>query len=101
MEVSMRAMTQLMVEMGVAFRRGATARTSKPVLVGAVLLAACADVQARQVSAEFAEGSLAPAAEEMASAGVDGHTDSLPALIEIAQRHGFGYGISPDEVRDV
>jgi hypothetical protein len=54
-----------------------------------------------QVSVEFAEGSLAPAAEEMAAAGVDGSREGLATLVEIAQRHGFGYGISPDEVRDL
>jgi hypothetical protein len=37
----------------------------------------------------------------MAAAGVDGSLESAATLIEIAQRHGFGYGISPDEVRDL
>jgi hypothetical protein len=97
----MRAMTELMVEKTIGCLRGAAARTSKAVLVVLALLAASAEVQARQVSVEFAEGSLAPAAEEMAAAGVDGYANSLVALIEIAQRHGFGYGVSPEEVRDL
>jgi hypothetical protein len=54
-----------------------------------------------QVSVEFAEGNLAPAAEEMGNAGVDGSPESMATMIEIAQRYGFGYGISPDEVRDL
>ena len=54
-----------------------------------------------QVSAEFAEGSLAPAADEMGNAGVDGSPESMATMIEIAQWYGFGYGISPDEVRDL
>jgi hypothetical protein len=54
-----------------------------------------------QVSVEFAEGALAPAAEEMGAAGVDGSPDSMATMIEIAQRYGFGYGISPDEVREL
>jgi hypothetical protein len=54
-----------------------------------------------QVSPEFAEANLAPAAEEMAAAGVDGSLGTIATLIEIAQRHGFGYGISPDEVRQL
>ena len=97
----MRAMRQMVMEAGVMCVRPGTACTGKAVLVVAALLVACADVQARQVSVEFAEGSLAPAAEEMAAAGVDGYNLSLPALIEIAQRHGFGYGVSVDEVRDL
>ena len=97
----MRTMGQIVMEEGVARVRRGTGGTSTAALVFAALLAACADVQARQVSAEFAEGSLAPAAEEMAGAGVDGYSGSLPALIEIAQRHGFGYGVTVDEVRDL
>jgi hypothetical protein len=53
------------------------------------------------VTADFAENSLAPAAEEMANAGVDGSLETAATAIEIAQRHGFGYGISPDEVREL
>jgi hypothetical protein len=67
------------------------------VLVGVFMSAATAHAQ--EVNVEFAEGTLAPAAEEMAAAGVDGGLMSAATLIEIAQRHGFGYGISPDEVR--
>lgn len=67
------------------------------ILIGIVLGAATA--QAQDVNTEFAEGSLAPAAEEMAAAGVDGSIESAPMLLEIAQRYGFGYGISPDEAR--
>jgi hypothetical protein len=69
------------------------------ILVGVVMSAATAHAQ--DVSTEFAEGSLAPAAEEMAAAGVDGSIESAATLLEIAQRHGFGYGISPDEARDL
>ena len=69
------------------------------VLVGFFVGAATAHAQ--DVSVEFAEGTLAPAAEEMAAAGVDGSLESAATLIEIAQRYGFGYGISPDEVRDL
>jgi hypothetical protein len=97
----MRAMTEWMLKKTMACCCGGAAGTSRAVLVAVALLAACVDVQARQVSAEFAEGSLAPAAEEMAAVGVDGYNSSLAALIEIAQRHGFGYGISPEEVRDL
>jgi hypothetical protein len=64
------------------------------VLIGSVTAEA-------QVSVEFAEGSLAPAAEEMGNAGVDGSPGTMATMIEIAQRYGFGYGISPDEVRDL
>ena len=67
------------------------------ILVGILMGAATAHAQ--DVNVEFAEGSLAPAAEEMAAAGVDGSLESAATLLEIAQRHGFGYGISPDEVR--
>jgi hypothetical protein len=69
------------------------------VLVGFFVGAATAHAQ--DVSVEFAEGTLAPAAEEMAAAGVDGSLERAATLIEIAQRYGFGYGISPDEVRDL
>ena len=58
------------------------------ILVGIFVGAATAHAQ--EVNAEFAEGSLAPAAEEMAAAGVDGSIESAATLIEIAQRHGFG-----------
>lgn len=68
-------------------------------LVVAGLLAGSVSAQAQTLTTEFAVGNLAPAAQEMAAAGVDGSTDSLATLVEIAQRHGFGYGISPDEVR--
>jgi hypothetical protein len=64
-------------------------------------LVGAATAHAQEVNVAFAEGSLAPAAEEMAWAGVDGSLESAATLIEIAQRHGFGYGISPDEVRDL
>jgi len=70
------------------------------VFVAAIVVAGAIDVRA-QVSEEFAAGNLAPAAQEMAAAGVDGSTQSLATLIEIAQRYGFGYGISPDEVRAI
>jgi len=66
-----------------------------------VVLMLAVPVQAQTVTAEFAEGTLAPAAEEMAAAGVDGSLETAATLIEIAQRYGFGYGISPDEVRDL
>ena len=69
------------------------------VLLGILLHAVVA--QAQEVSIEFAENSLAPAAEEMAGAGVDGSLESAATAIEIAQRYGFGYGISPDEVREL
>jgi len=68
-------------------------------LVGAVLLAGSIDARAQALTPEFANRNLAPAAQEMARAGVDGSTRSLATLIEIAQRHGFGHGISPNEVR--
>ena len=67
------------------------------VLLGILMGAPTAHAQ--DVNVEFAEGSLAPAAEEMAAAGVDGSIESAATLLEIAQRHGFGHGISPDEVR--
>jgi hypothetical protein len=37
----------------------------------------------------------------MGNAGVDGSPGTMATMIEIAQRYGFGYGISPDEVRDL
>jgi len=69
------------------------------ILVG--IFAGAATAHAQDVNVEFAEGTLAPAAEEMAAAGVDGSLESAATLLEIAQRHGFGYGISPDEVRSL
>ena len=54
-----------------------------------------------QVSVEFAEGALVPAADEMGAAGVDGSAGTMATMIEIVQRYGFGYGISPDEVREL
>jgi hypothetical protein len=77
---------------------GGARRWNTPLAV-AVLLVGTVNVQAQSVTPEFAASALAPAAEEMADEGVDGSIDSLATLIEIAQRHGFGYGISPDEVR--
>ena len=68
-------------------------------LVVAGVLAGSVNAPAQTLTMEFAEGNLAPAAQEMAAAGVDGSAESLATIIEIAQRHGFGYGISPDEVR--
>jgi hypothetical protein len=65
-----------------------------------ILLSAAA-VRAQEVTVEFAENALAPAAEEMAAAGVDGSLETAAMAIEIAQRYGFGYGISPDEVRQM
>jgi len=79
--------------------RRAHARTAW--LIVATILAGSATVRAQAVNVEFAEGALAPAAEEMANAGVDGSLESAATLIEIAQRYGFGYGISPDEVREL
>jgi len=70
-------------------------------ILAAAIFSAAATVHAQEVSVEFAEATLAPAAEEMANAGVDGSIESAATLIEIAQRHGFGYGISPDEVREL
>jgi len=78
----------------------ARAHRARVGLAAAAVLIGAANAQA-QVSEEFAEGSLAPAAEEMAAAGVDGSREGLATLVEIAQRHGFGYGISPDEVREL
>jgi len=92
----MRAMAEMTTgrEAAISGRRGGMAL----ILVGSVLMGA-ATAHAQDVNVEFAEGSLAPAAEEMAAAGVDGSIESAATLLEIAQRHGFGYGISPDEVR--
>ena len=64
------------------------------VLVVAAVLIGSVTAEA-QISVEFAEGSLAPAAEEMGNAGVDGSPGTMATMIEIAQRYGFGYGISP------
>ena len=78
---------------------GDAARWGRAALVAAaIVIAGVVEVRAQAVSPEFAAGNLAPAAQEMAAAGVDGSTGSLATLIEIAQRYGFGYGISPDEV---
>jgi hypothetical protein len=81
-----------------AARLGRVARWNASLVV-AGLLAGSVNAPAQTLTMEFAEGNLAPAAQEMAAAGVDGSTESLATIIEIAQRHGFGYGISPDEVR--
>jgi hypothetical protein len=70
-------------------------------LMAAAIVAGAATVHAQEVTVEYAESTLAPAAEEMANAGVDGSVESAATLIEIAQRYGFGYGISPDEVREL
>ena len=87
----MRTMTDL--------ERGFKAKRASLVL--ALLILGAATAHAQQVSAEFAEGTLAPAAEEMVNAGVDGSLESAATALEIAQRYGFGYGISPDEVREL
>jgi hypothetical protein len=92
----MRTMAEMAT--GLAAVSGSRARMAL-ILVG--IVAGAAPAQAQDVNVEFAEGSLAPAAEEMAASGVDGSLESAATLIEIAQRHGFGYGISPDEVRDL
>ena len=65
------------------------------------LLTWAVPAHAQTVDVEFAEGTLAPAAEEMAASGVDGSLETAATLIEIAQRYGFGGGISPEEVRDL
>jgi hypothetical protein len=78
----------------------ATRVMTKACLIALVSALAVVSVEA-QVSVEFAEGTLAPAAQEMANAGVDGSAEKIATLIEIAQRYGLGYGISPDEVRDL
>jgi hypothetical protein len=83
----------------VGARVGGAGRWQGAALVVAVLLAGSIDAQAQELTGDFATYNLAPAAQEMASAGLDGSTQSLATLVEIAQRHGFGYGISPDEVR--
>jgi hypothetical protein len=83
----------------VGARLGGVGRWQRSALVVAALLAGSIDAHAQALTADFAAGNLAPAAQDMAGAGVDGSTQSLATLIEIAQRHGFGYGISPDEVR--
>ena len=101
-EVSMQTMVHSLCSL--AARRTAAAATrvarTSVVLAAAVLLVSV-PAQAQEVTTEFAEGNLAPAADEMANAGVDGSAGSLADLIAIAQRHGFGYGISPDEVRQL
>jgi hypothetical protein len=83
----------------VAVRVGGAGRWRMPALVVAALLVGSIDAQAQALTGDFATYNLAPAAQEMAGAGIDGSTESLATLVEIAQRHGFGYGISPDEVR--
>ena len=93
----MRTMAEMTTGLGAAIW-GGRGRMAL-ILVGVLFGAAAAHAQ--EVNAEFAEGSLAPAAEEMAASGVDGSIESAATLIEIAQRYGFGYGISPDEVRDL
>jgi hypothetical protein len=75
-------------------------RARAALAVFGVLLSASA-ARAQQVTVEFAENNLAPAAEEMAAAGVDGSLETAATALEIAQRYGFGYGISPDEVRQL
>ena len=79
--------------------RGGRSSWSTAILVISALAAAPAGAQAQDVTPEYAETVLAPAAIEMANAGVDGSAESMATMIEIAQRYGFGYGISPDEVR--
>jgi hypothetical protein len=83
----------------VAARVGGARGWPVSALAVAALLGGSVEVRAQALTVDFANGSLAPAAQEMAGAGVDGSTHSLATLVEIAQRHGFGYGISPDEVR--
>ena len=73
-------------------------RTAYLVVAAVTMGSATAEAQ---VSVEFAEGVLAPAAQEMGAAGVDGSLESTATMIEIAQRYGLGYGISPDEVREL
>jgi hypothetical protein len=89
-----------MAEMAACVAAGSGARVRTAVVLGGLFLCA-ASAGAQSVNEEFAEGTLAPAAEEMANAGVDGSLESAATLIEIAQRYGFGYGISPDEVREL
>jgi hypothetical protein len=83
----------------VAARGGGTGGWSVSALAVAALLGGSVEAGAQALTPDFADRSLAPAAQEMAGAGVDGSAHSLATLVEIAQRHGFGYGISPDEVR--
>lgn len=78
-----------------------TAARAQAAVVGLGVLLSASAARAQQVSVEFAENNLAPAAEEMAAAGVDGSLETAATAIEIAQRYGFGYGISPDEVRQL
>ena len=98
----MRTMAKAAVSVAAMFgsaERWQCARTAW--LMVMAIAAGAATVYAQDVSVEFAESTLAPAAEEMANAGVDGSLDSAAAVIEIAQRYGFGYGISPEEVRQL
>jgi hypothetical protein len=83
----------------VAVRGGGVGRWQMSALVVAGLISGSVDAQAQALTADFVHYNLVPAAQEMAAAGVDGSTQSFATLVEIAQRHGFGYGISPDEVR--
>jgi hypothetical protein len=88
-----------MAEMATGFAAAISDCRGRMALMLVGVLMGAATAHAQEVNVEFAEGTLAPAAEEMAAAGVDGGLMSAATLIEIAQRHGFGYGISPDEVR--
>lgn len=91
-----------MAEAAIGLAASALSRFRVPItLVILAIVFSPVTAHAQEVTMDFAEGSLAPAAEEMAGAGVDGSLDSAATMIEIAQRHGFGYGISPDEVRYV
>jgi hypothetical protein len=86
-----------------AFLSGAGKSSSRAIIavVAAALAIGGVDVHAQTLTEELVTGSLAPAAEEMAAAGVDGSPASIATLVEIAQRHGFGYGMSPAEVREL
>jgi hypothetical protein len=90
-----------MAEMAAGLTAAISGSRGRTALILVGMLFGAATAHAQEVNAEFVEGSLAPAAEEMAGAGVDGSLESAATLVEIAQRHGFGYGISPDEVRDL
>jgi hypothetical protein len=90
-----------MAEMAMGLAAAISGCRTRVALILVGILVGATTAHAQDVNVEFAEGSLAPAAEEMAASGVDGSIDSAATLIEIAQRHGFGYGISPDEVRDL
>jgi hypothetical protein len=96
-EVSMRTMAEVAGNVAVLVSQS---RLRAGLVVLGILLGAAA-AGAQEVSVEFAENNLAPAAEEMANAGVDGSIETAVAVIGIAQRYGFGYGISPDEVREL